>query len=72
MLTLKVDGMTCEHCKKTITDAIHTVDAEAGVQIDLEQGIVNVQSRAASNAIKSAITNSGFEVITTTGTTVVH
>jgi len=71
MLTLKVEGMSCDHCKKTITQAIHTVDAEAGVQVDIAQGIVNIQSRAAVEAIKSAITESGYEVMNS-ATTVIH
>lgn len=62
MLTLKVDGMSCDHCKKTITNAIHAIDSQAGVQIDLALGLVNVQSRAAADSIKSAITDSGFEI----------
>lgn len=65
MLTLKVDGMNCDHCKKTITNAIHAVDSQAGVQIDLAQGLVNVNSRAAAESIKSAIIDSGFEVVGT-------
>ncbi len=69
MLTLKVDGMSCDHCKKTITHAIQAVDAEAGIQIDLAQGLVNVQSRAAAESIKSAIEDSGFEVVGTPNTT---
>ncbi|MBC7533361.1 MAG: heavy-metal-associated domain-containing protein [Oligoflexus sp.] len=63
MLTLKVDGMSCDHCKTTITNAIHAVDAEAGVQIDLKHGLVNVRSHAASDSIKAAIKDSGFDVV---------
>ncbi len=69
MLTLKVEGMSCDHCKKTITNAIQSVDAQAGVQIDLAQGLVNVQSRAAADSIKAAIVDSGFEVLGSAGTT---
>jgi copper chaperone len=63
MLTLKVDGMSCNHCVQTITNAIYAVDAEAGVQVDLTQGLVNVKSRAATESIKSAINDSGFDVM---------
>lgn len=69
MLTLKVDGMNCDHCKRTITTAIHAIDAQAGVQIDLAQGLVNINSRAAAESIKTAITESGFEVVGTSATT---
>ncbi|MBC7661016.1 MAG: heavy-metal-associated domain-containing protein [Chitinophagaceae bacterium] len=62
MITLKVDGMSCDHCIQTITNAIHTVDAQAGVHIDLKQGIVNVQTRAAEESITTAITDTGFDV----------
>ncbi|MES2744802.1 MAG: cation transporter [Bdellovibrionota bacterium] len=62
MLTLKVEGMSCDHCTRTITSAIHAIDAEAGVQVDLTQGLVNVHSRAASESIKAAIIDSGYEI----------
>jgi copper chaperone len=62
MLTLKVEGMSCDHCKRTITSAVHGVDAEAGVQVDLAQGLVNVRSHAAAESIKAAIIASGFDV----------
>lgn len=69
MLTLKVDGMSCGHCTRTITSAIHAIDSEADVQIDLAQGLVSIQSRATAEAIKTAIADSGFEVVGTASST---
>ncbi len=63
MLTLKVDGMTCQHCSKAITQAIQSIDKEAGVQVDLSQGLVNIQSHAPAKIIRAAVEAEGYEVI---------
>jgi copper chaperone CopZ len=46
-----------------ITQAVLSVDKEAGVQVDLSQGLVNVQTHAQVQAIRSAIEENGYEVL---------
>lgn len=61
-LTLNVQGMTCGHCERAVTQAIHTVDPAAEVRIDRAAGQVEVQTQAAREALASAIAEEGYKV----------
>jgi copper chaperone len=63
--SLKVNGMSCEHCVKAVTDAVGALDGVASVRVSLEAGSADVQYDAAKltlDAIKAAIVEEGFEV----------
>lgn len=62
MITLTVEGMTCNNCKNIITKAILDVDKEAGVRVDLSQGLVNVLTHAPAKAIRHVIEDRGYRV----------
>ena len=63
MLSLQVKGMTCGHCVKAVTQAIQEIDTTAEVTVDLAQGRVDVDSKAAPQAITEAIAEAGYEVV---------
>lgn len=58
----QVQGMTCGHCERAVTNAVHEVDAGAQVQIDRAQNKVVVQSPADRDAIAHAIAEEGYSV----------
>jgi len=58
----KVAGMSCGHCVRAVTEAVHEVDQAAVVQVDLPTSMVTVQSSAEPTALGAAITNAGYEV----------
>lgn len=58
----KVAGMSCGHCVRAVTEAMHEVDQTALVQVDLPAGTVAVQSSAEPAALEAAIANAGYEV----------
>ena len=58
----QVEGMTCGHCERAVTNAIHEVDAGAQVQIDRTQKKVVVQSAAEREALRHAIAEEGYQV----------
>ncbi len=61
MKTIEVKGMSCEHCVKTISQAITRLDPDASVNVDLARGLVNIESRQLTEAaIKTAITDAGY------------
>ena len=62
--TFEVHGMTCGHCEKAVTQAIHRLDAQATVQIDRAQNQVSVSSEQTIDvpAITAAIREEGYEV----------
>ncbi len=42
MFQVRVAGMNCGGCAKAVTRALHAVDADANVEVDLKGGIVAV------------------------------
>jgi len=63
MLELKVDGMTCQGCVKSVTNAIKAVDDKAIVTIDLQTKSVNVKTDKPLNTISETIEDAGYDVL---------
>lgn len=61
MQSFTVQDMTCGHCVRAVTDAVHTVDPAATVEVDLAAGRVMVRDMTApATEIASAITSHGY------------
>lgn len=61
MFRYQVPDMSCNHCVKTITDAIRTQDASAQVNTDLDTRTVSVQSTTLSDeALRAALSAAGY------------
>ena len=60
--TFNVQGMTCGHCERAVTQAVQTLDPQAQVKIDRPAGKVEVQSSQPREAIARAIAEEGYEV----------
>jgi len=64
-ITLKVGGMSCEHCAKAVTGAVTSVAGTADVAVDLEAGQVTFKydpAKGSLDAIKAAIKEEEFSV----------
>ena len=59
----KVQGMTCNHCVRAVTEAVRRVDAAARVDIDLAAGAVSVDSSVPRERLAEAIREEGYEVV---------
>ena len=57
-----VQGMTCGHCEKAVTQALLTLDAQAKVVIDRAQNTVQVDSEKNREALAQAIADEGYRV----------
>ena len=57
-----VEGMTCGHCEKAVTQALVTVDPQAQVIIDRGQKSVSVESEQTREVLRQAITEEGYRV----------
>ena len=57
-----VQGMTCGHCERAVTQAVQEVDAEAKVQIDRSAQRVTVDSQASRESLGAAIAEEGYAV----------
>lgn len=59
MSTFSVPDMTCGHCVRSITEAIHAVAPQAVVSTDLDQHRVTVDGLDADQALKT-IAEAGY------------
>ena len=63
MTKLKIEGMTCNHCVKSVTEALAKVpgvDKVVDVSLDQKEAVVNGSADAA--ALVSAVADLGYEV----------
>lgn len=62
--TYTVDGMTCDHCVKAVTDEITKLEGVTGVDVELATGSVTVASDAgvSDDDVKAAVDEAGYEV----------
>ena len=60
MQVFKVQGMSCGHCVRAITQAVQARDQAADVQVDLAAGEVRVASRLAEEQVLEAIREEGY------------
>jgi len=63
--TIKVKGMSCQHCVMSVTKALSAIEGITDVQVSLEKGeaTFNEKSPVPDQTIKDAITKIGFEVV---------
>ncbi len=57
-----VQGMTCGHCERAVTQAVQAVDPAAQVRIDRQAGKVQVQTEQPRERIAQAIADEGYAV----------
>ncbi|HEX8541522.1 MAG TPA: cation transporter [Pseudomonas sp.] len=61
MQRFNVQGMTCGHCVKAVTNAIKGQDAAAIVQVDLPTGEVLVESDLTTEQVIGLIVEEGYQ-----------
>ena len=62
MLKLKVDGMNCGHCVKSVTEALSGVAGVSKVvEVSLERGEAVVDGSADAASLIAAVEECGFE-----------
>ena len=57
-VTMRIDGMMCGHCEKTVTEALEAVEGVEGVTANAEKGIAKFQMspETSEQALKDAVT----------------
>lgn len=63
---LKIGGMSCQHCVKTVTDALTELEGVQRAKVNLRKGEAVVrfnELRATSTDLRDAITEAGFKVL---------
>ena len=60
MLSFEIPTMTCGHCVRTITEAVHAVDPAAEVKTDLPTHRVDVQTVAPRDVVLAQLVEAGY------------
>lgn len=60
--TFDVQGMSCGHCERAVTQAVKAVDPAAQVKVDLGAKKVEVESDQLREVIANAIADEGYTV----------
>jgi len=65
MTTIKVKGMSCQHCVASVTKALSGIEGISDVQVSLEKGEATFKENnpVPEQTIKDAIAKIGFEVV---------
>ncbi|MCF6136732.1 copper chaperone CopZ [Pseudalkalibacillus berkeleyi] len=63
--TLQVEGMTCNHCKSAVTNALKELDGVKEVTVNLEKGeasVVYEEGTVNESDMKNAVEDQGYDV----------
>jgi copper chaperone len=60
MLEFNIPAISCGHCVRAVTEAVHEVDPKAEVQVDLATKRVQVQTEAARPVVAAALAEAGY------------
>ena len=63
--TLKIEGMTCDNCKKAVDGALRNLQGVQEVKVDVTKGIADVtynNSEVTADSMKEAVEEQGYDV----------
>ncbi len=63
MASVKIKGMSCQHCVASTTKALEAIDGITNVRVDLDQGQAHYDGEVDKTVIEEAISKIGFEVV---------
>ena len=65
MKSIKIKGMSCQHCAMAVTKALAALDGVKDVNIDLKNGLATYEEVKAvdSNVVAAAVKKAGYEVV---------
>ena len=63
MATVKIKGMSCQHCVGSVTKALTAIPGISNVQVDLQKGEARFDGDIDSDLVKKAISKIGFEIV---------
>jgi copper chaperone len=64
MNTIKIKGMTCNHCVMAVTKALNEIEGVEDVHVDLEKGEATFEEAQPvdMSVVKEGIRKAGYEV----------
>lgn len=64
--TLKIKGMTCDHCKAAVTNALTELEGVQDVEVNVKEGTAKVAYNASSVSISDmndAVEEQGYDIV---------
>ncbi len=61
MIDFNLPAMSCGHCVTAVTEAIHSVDPAARVEVNLDTKLVKVESTEDKARLSQALVEAGYE-----------
>jgi copper chaperone len=58
-----IEGMQCENCVKHIKEAIRELEDVVLVEVNLEDGIAEVETEVEDTVLKEVIEEAGYDVV---------
>lgn len=59
----EVRGMSCDHCRSTVEQAVADIDGVDSVQVDLTSGVLEVRGETVHDGpVTSAVRAAGYEI----------
>ncbi|QDK42355.1 copper chaperone [Bacteriovorax stolpii] len=65
MYEIKVSGMTCGGCVRSVTAALKSLDSMANINVNLSAQLITVESDKSRDEIESTIEEAGYTVLET-------
>ncbi len=62
-MVLKINGMMCMHCVAHVKKALEAVNGVTSVEVDLAAGTATVAGTADSDALRAAVVDAGYEIV---------
>jgi copper chaperone len=59
----RVDGMTCEHCKLSVTEEVSEAAGVQRVEVDLPSGRLTVLGDVDDASIAAAVSDAGYKIV---------
>lgn len=65
MTSVKVKGMSCQHCVKRVTEALQALPGVKKVKVDLDQerATFDKPEKVTMSQVQQAIKSAGYEVV---------
>ncbi len=63
MATVKISGMSCQHCVASTKKALEDIEGISNVQVNLDNAEATYDGDVDQQVIKEAITKIGFELV---------
>lgn len=60
MVKIKIEGMSCQHCKAAVEQALQDVLGVEGVDVSLDEGFAVVRGNPNSEELVEAVKEAGY------------